>query len=90
MMATVVFTKHLQRYVSCPRVEVVASTVAEALDAIFAEHPRMRGYVLDDQDAVRKHVMIFVDGQQVADRRTLCDTVAATSEIYVMQALSGG
>jgi hypothetical protein len=33
---------------------------------------------------------VFVDGEPVLDRSTLSDPVAADSEIYVMQALSGG
>jgi sulfur carrier protein ThiS len=39
---------------------------------------------------VRHHVVIFVDGTSVRDRRTLSDPVSSGSEIYVMQALSGG
>jgi molybdopterin synthase sulfur carrier subunit len=39
---------------------------------------------------VRKHMNVFVDGRQVRDRERLGDPVDAASEIYVMQALSGG
>jgi hypothetical protein len=46
--------------------------------------------VLDEQGRVRKHVNIFADGVMVADRVALSDPVAPTSEIYVLQALSGG
>ena len=60
------------------------------LDAVFAHNPRLRGYVLDDQGALRRHMIVFVDGQQIDDRDHLSDPVRATSEIYVMQALSGG
>ncbi len=93
-MPRVVFTKNLQRHVSCPSpdaaLEVPGQTAREALDAVFAANPRVRGYVLDDQGALRKHMVIFVDGQQLQDRAHLSDAVGATSEIYVMQALSGG
>jgi len=57
---------------------------------VFADNPRLRGYILDDQGRVRHHVAIFVDGGMVSDRDELTDTVGAASEIYVMQALSGG
>lgn len=60
------------------------------LDAVFAANPRLRGYVLDDQGGLRRHMMVFVDGQQIDDRERLSDPVGAASEIYVMQALSGG
>jgi hypothetical protein len=35
-------------------------------------------------------MMVFVDGRQIADRERLSDPVGPHSELYVMQALSGG
>lgn len=89
-VATVVFTANLRRHVECPTETVDAATVRAALDAVFADNPRLRGYILDDQGALRYHMSIFVDGQQITDRVHLSDPVRAASEIYVMQALSGG
>ncbi len=89
-MPRVTFTPNLQRHVECPAQDVPGATVREVLERLFAEHPRARAYVLDDQGAVRKHVVIFVDGEQMSDRQTLTDAVASGSELYVMQALSGG
>jgi sulfur-carrier protein len=87
---TVAFTPNLQRHVECPTERVDGATVRAVLDAVFASNPRLRGYVLDDQGALRRHMMIFIDGQQIDDRVRLSDPVRATSEVYVMQALSGG
>jgi hypothetical protein len=39
---------------------------------------------------VRHHIAIFVDGQLLRDRIHLTDAVSPSSEVYVMQALSGG
>jgi hypothetical protein len=89
-MAHVVFTSHLLRHVSCPDTEVVADTLRVALDAVFTANPQVRDYVLDEQGELRKHVVIFIDGQRVRDRRRLSDPVRAASEIYVLQALTGG
>jgi sulfur-carrier protein len=89
-MPRIIFTSNLQRYVSCPEREVSASTVAQALAAVFADTPQVRDYVLDEQGHVRKHVHIYVDGRRIADRERLSDTVTAQSEICVLQALSGG
>jgi hypothetical protein len=89
-MPVVVFTPALQRHVACPEARVPAATVREALDLVFADRPKARGYILDDAGALRHHVVVFVDGTAVADRRTLSDPVRESSEIYVMQALSGG
>ena len=89
-MVQVVFTSNLQRHVSCPPVGVTGGTVAEVLNSIFDDNPTLRRYVLDDQGALRKNMVIFVDGRALKDRRTLNDRVADNAEIFVMQALTGG
>ncbi len=89
-MPRVVFTPHLRKHLTCEPTEVAGQTVAEALAAVFEREPNLRGYLLDDQNRVRQHVMIFVDNRPLNDRERLTDQVASTSEIYVMQALSGG
>ena len=89
-MADVAFTPNLQRHVECPRREAAGGTVREVLDGVFADNPRLRGYVVDERGALRKHMIVFIDGRQIVDRERLSDPVEPRSEIYVMQALSGG
>ena len=89
-MATVVFTPNLRRHVESGAAEAPGATVREVLDHVFAANPRLRGYVLDDQGALRHHMVIFVDGDQIDDRVGLGDPVGPDAELYVMQALSGG
>jgi len=89
-MAKVVFTSNLRRHVPCPETIASGATVREVLDAVFAENPQARGYVLDDQAELRRHMTIFVDGRMIRDRRGLTDAVTDASAVYVMQALSGG
>jgi molybdopterin converting factor small subunit len=89
-MPRVVFTSNLQRHVACPEREVSGTTVAQALEAVFAEAPQVREYVLDEHGHVRKHVAIYVDGQRISDRERLSDRVGPASDVYVLQALSGG
>lgn len=89
-MATINFTQTIQRHVACPPTEASGRTVREVLDAVFAGNPRVRGYVLDDQGALRKHMAIFIDGRPIRDRARLSDSVPPEAEVYVMQALSGG
>ena len=62
-MAKVVFTPNVQRHVACPEAEAPGCTVREVLDNVFAGNPQARGYVLDDQSALSRHITIFVDGQ---------------------------
>ena len=89
-MPTVEFTPNLAHQTDAPKCRVSGATVRECLQAVFAEHAALRGYVLDDQGEVRPHVVIFVDGAAVQDRSGLSDAVKPDSEVFVMQALSGG
>jgi sulfur-carrier protein len=89
-MARVTFTTNLRRHVDCPIAEAPGQTVREVLDIVFQSNDRLRTYVLDDQAALRKHMTILVDGQRLRDLEGLSDAVAPASEIYVLQALSGG
>lgn len=89
-MPTVTFTPNLQRHVPVSTREVSGATVRAVFDAVFAESPTLRGYVVDERGVLRRHMSVFVDGRQVIDRVGLSDPVDAHSEIYVAQALSGG
>lgn len=89
-MARVAFTDNIQRHVSCPPTHAPGDTVREVLDHVFAGNPRARHYVLDDQQALRRHMLIFVDGELIRDRAGLSDPVGENSSIYVFQSLSGG
>ncbi|QLC73602.1 MoaD/ThiS family protein [Pseudomonas sp. LPB0260] len=89
-MAHVSFTRNLHRHLDVAACEAAGATVGEVLGEVFAGNPRLRSYLLDDQGRLRQHVAIFVDGSQVRDRRGLSDRVASGSEIFVVQALSGG
>ena len=89
-MPRVTFTPHLQRFLDAPPAEVAGGTVREALESVFAANPRLRGYVVDERGQIRKHVTIFVGDRPINDREHLSDAVAADTEIYVLQALSGG
>jgi molybdopterin converting factor small subunit len=89
-MPLVRFTQNIQRHVPCPTREVAGQTVGAVLDAYFELVPRARGYVLDDQGAVRPHMMIFLNGAQLGRTDQLAAPVASDDSIDVMQALSGG
>ena len=89
-MVKVVFTPNIQRHVACPQTDAPGTSVREVLDNVFVANPQARGYVLDDQSALRRHMAIFVDGRLIRDRAGLSDAVTEASEIYVFQALSGG
>jgi len=89
-MASVHFTPNLTRHTECPTATLAAATVAELLARYFERWPNVRGFVLDDQGEVRKHVKVLVDGHNLRDRQHLTDALETNSEVYVFQALSGG
>jgi molybdopterin converting factor small subunit len=89
-MAMVHFTSNLRRHVDCPSVTVDGKTVRQVLEGAFAANERLKTYVLDDQGHVRKHMRILVDGVAIKDLEKQSDAVKPTSEVWVMQALSGG
>lgn len=89
-MPTIVFTRHLERFLEAPSTTVEGATLGEALAAVFAARPVLRGYVLDDQGALRRHVAVYINGQPASDRTQLGDRVGPDDEIYVFQALTGG
>ena len=66
----------------------------KTLTAIFkeieADYPGLQSYVLDERGSLRRHVNIFIDGRMINDRDKLSDPFSSNSEIYIMQALSGG
>jgi sulfur-carrier protein len=87
---TVSFTANLRRHVDCPAATVEGATVAECLAAYFDVHPHVRSYVLDEQAKIRRHVAVFVGSEQLSDPARQSDPVDSTTNITVMQALSGG
>jgi molybdopterin synthase sulfur carrier subunit len=89
-LATVRFTSHLARHRPTPVVSAEGATVAEVLETALSADPLLRGYILDEQGRLRRHVNVYLDGALIADRRRLSDAVGPASEIYILQALSGG
>jgi hypothetical protein len=89
-MAQIIFTQQLARFLPVPTVHTQAATLRTALQGAFADNPRLGAYVLDDQGHLRANVVIFIDGQRSRDRIKLDDPLQADSQVYVLQALSGG
>lgn len=89
-MPKIEFTSHLTQHVACPAESVEAQTLGQALELVFASNPQARGYILNDQGTVRPHIAIFIDNQLLSDRENLDVPLAPDSQVFVMQALSGG
>jgi molybdopterin synthase sulfur carrier subunit len=97
-MAKVVLASALSRWLPATAgepsqdvvIDVPGARLDDVLTGVFARFPNLRGYVLDEHGAVRHHVAVFIDGTAIADKRKPTQAVGEHSEIYIMQALSGG
>ncbi len=90
-MPTVKFTYALKRFF--PQLKdtpVKSETLPNLLQTIDRHYPGIQSYIVDERGSLRKHVNIFIDGELIHDRETLGDTFGENSEIFIMQALSGG
>ena len=89
-MPHLVFTQQLRRFTDVPEVDSAALILRAALDDAFARNPLLRGYILDDQAHLRPNVVIFIDGQRIHSSQRLDDALQPDSQVYILQALSGG
>ena len=90
-MATVKFTYALKRFFpNLKDTPAHASSLPDIFKEIENSYPGLTSYLLDETGSLRRHVNIFIDGKMINDRTRLGDTFSANSEIYIMQALSGG
>ena len=90
-MPTVKFTNALKRFF--PKLKDTTAegrTLSEILGEMEVSYPGVCSYLLDEQGNLRRHVNIFIDGTMITDRSSLTDSFSEGSEIYIMQALSGG
>ena len=68
-------------------VEARGATLAELLDDLDRRYPGIRFRVIDEQEAIRPHIKIFVNRAQES---SLGRRLAPTDEVLVVAALSGG
>jgi len=68
-------------------VEAWGATLRELLEDLDRRHPGIRFRMVDEQDAIRKHIKIFVNRERIAG---LDERLAPGDEVQILQALSGG
>jgi molybdopterin converting factor small subunit len=77
----------LYSYTRARTVDAAGATLGDVLADLDRRFPGLRFRVIDEQDRVRRHIRIFVDGDQVFD---LSHPVHGTATIAIVLALSGG
>jgi molybdopterin synthase sulfur carrier subunit len=71
-------------------VEVTATTVAEALDGVFAQHGELRERLCDDDGQLRRFVNVYVSGEDIRFGDGLQTPVRDGDEVTVLPAVAGG
>ena len=90
-MPQIRFTPHLTRFFpELAPTQLDAQSVAQLVRVLDEMHPGIAAYLVDERGALRPHVNIFVDEQMVADRLQLSDPLDENSQVFILQALSGG
>ncbi len=77
----------LRSYVEQARVEANGATLAELVGDLERHYPGIRFRMIDEQDQIRPHIRIFVNGAQVKDLNAVLRT---SDNVHIVQALSGG
>ena len=83
----VLIASPLRPYTGSSTVEASGASVGEVLHDLDRRYPGIRFRMVDEQDAIRRHMRLFVSGEQVFD---LAHALKPTDEIQIVQALSGG
>jgi len=83
----VMIPSSLRSYTERGETDASGATLAAALDDLERQYPGIRFRMIDEQDRIRRHIRIFVNGEQARD---LAQPLNGTDEVIIVQALSGG
>ena len=83
----VLIPSSLRSYTERGEAEASGATLAAVLADLDRQYAGIRFRMIDEQDRIRRHIRIFVNGEQVRDLALALD---ATDELVIVQALSGG
>ena len=80
------FTAGLSRV----EIERPATTLSEALSALWTLYPGVRDRIATEEGQLRVHINIFIGDENVRYTGGLASPVTAASEISIVPAVSGG
>ena len=83
----VIVPSALRSYTERGETEASGATLAAMLADLDHQYPGIRFRMIDEQDRIRRHIRVFIKGEQVRD---LAQPLEATDEVVIVQALSGG
>lgn len=77
----------LRSYTENAEADATGATLAAVLADLERQYPGIRFRMIDEQGRIRRHIRLFVNGDQVHD---LSQALTKLDEIIIVQALSGG
>jgi sulfur-carrier protein len=77
----------LRSYTEQSVTEASGATIAAVLADLDQRYAGIRFRMIDEQDRIRPHIRIFINGEQIRD---LSHRLRASDEMVIVQALSGG
>jgi molybdopterin converting factor small subunit len=83
----VLIASPLVSYTGTDTVDARGETLGDLLNDLDARFPGIRFRMIDEQDRIRKHIRIFINGEQARD---LGHGVRPQDQVCIVQALSGG
>jgi molybdopterin synthase sulfur carrier subunit len=77
----------LRSYTGAREVEAEGATIGALLAELDRRYPGLRFRMIDEQDRVRPHMRVFVNGEQTFD---ITHALLPSDSVQIVQALSGG
>lgn len=77
----------LLSYTQKRRTQASGATLADLLGDLERQYPGIRFRMIDEQGRVRRHIRIFINGEQIDD---LSHALSLNDDVVIVQALSGG
>jgi molybdopterin converting factor small subunit len=86
-MPRVLLTGSIQQHVGgLGAIDVAGDTTGAVVRALEAAYPPLRGWVVDERGALRRHVKLFLHGRAVG----LDAALGHDDQLHIVAAISGG
>jgi molybdopterin converting factor small subunit len=77
----------LRSYTESSHATASGATLAELLVDLDRQYPGIRFRMIDEQDKVRRHIRVFINGEQEME---IARELKSDDDVVIVQALSGG
>lgn len=72
------------------KVNLRATTVADAMQSLTSIHPALRPYLFDETDTIRKHVRLYLGEEDVREKQGIETVLKEGDELSIIPAIAGG